>query len=241
MRRFTLVGPGRAGMSLHGALADLGWECAAIYRRGADVSEAARGVDVCVIATPDAAIAGVAAAIQPGNAVLVHLSGATPLSALGDSNAVAALHPLQSLPNAHDGAAALRDCHYAVAGDPIAQEMAEALSGEWFTIADADRALYHCAAAVASNHSVALLGQVERLADSVGVPLEAFLPIVRASVENAFTDGPAAALTGPVARGDQATIDAHRAALGDAHPGEIEGYDAMVGLARKLLEAPAGD
>ncbi len=228
-------------MSLHGALTGLGWECAAIYRRGEDVSEAALGVDVCVIATPDSAIAGAAAAIQPGNAVVVHLSGATPLSALGDSNEVAALHPLQSLPNPHDGAVALRDCHYAVAGDPIAQEIAEALSGKWFAIADADRALYHCAAAVASNHSVALLGQVERLAESVGVPLEAFLPIVRASVENAFTDGPAAALTGPVARGDQATIDAHRAALSDAHPGELEGYDAMVELARKLLESPSGD
>lgn len=233
-RRFTLIGPGRAGMSMHAALIDVGWECSAIFRRGDDVAEAAVGVDACIIATPDTNIASVASAIGPGDAVVVHLSGATSIAALEDHNEVAALHPLQSLPNADVGAGALRNCYFAVAGHGLAQEIAEALSGRWFAIDDSDRALYHCAAAVASNHSVALLGQVERLAASIGVPLDAFAPIVRASVENVFEQGPANALTGPAARGDQATIDAHRSALIESHPDELTSYDAMVELAQRL-------
>ena len=60
-----------------------------------------------------------------------------------------------------------------------------------FPVADADRAAYHAAAVVASNHLVALLGQVERLGAVAGVPFEAFAPLVRSSVENAFLLGAA--------------------------------------------------
>lgn len=232
-RRFSLIGPGRAGMALHAALVAVGWECAQVFGRGDDVSTAATDVDVCVIATADAAIADVAAAITPGPAVVLHLSGATPLAALGEHTA-AALHPLVSLVDSEAGAVALRGAHFAVAGDPIAKEIAQQLSGHWFEISDSDRALYHCAAAIASNHTVALLGQVERIATSIGVPLDAFIPLVQASLENTWGLGPQAALTGPAGRGDQATIDAHRAALADLHPTELESYDAMVRLAERL-------
>ena len=57
-------------------------------------------------------------------------------------------------------------------------------------------ACYHAAACIASNHLVALLGQVERLASSAGVPFDAFAPLVQSSVINAFGIGPALALTG---------------------------------------------
>ena len=76
-----------------------------------------------------------------------------------------------------------------------------------------DRAAYHAAACIASNHLVALLGQVERVGATAGVPLEAYLDLVRATVDNVAALGPAAALTGPAARGDGATIDRHLAAL----------------------------
>ena len=235
-RRFTLIGPGRAGLSIHGALSGLGWQCAGIYGRDDDVSGAAADVELCIIATPDASIRDVSASVKPGEAVVMHLSGATPLSVLDGHNATAALHPLQSLPNAEVGAASLRGCYFAVAGDPIAQQLADELSGKWFVIADADRALYHAAAVVASNHTVALIGQVNRLAASIGVPLEAFGSMVSTSVRNAFDHGPASALTGPVKRGDDATIEAHREVLARSHPGELAGYDAMVELARRLVE-----
>lgn len=221
-------------MSMHAALLEVGWECAAIFGRGDDVGRSGEGVEVCIIATPDTSIAAVAASIEPSSAVVMHLSGATPLAALAPHSLVAALHPLQSLPNPELGALALRDCYFAVAGDSRAEEIAAALSGRYFPIADSDRAMYHCAAAIASNHTVALLGQVERLASSIGVPLEAFRPIVEASVANAFTQGPANAITGPAARGDHGTIDAHRSALSAGHGDEVNSYDALVELAHRL-------
>jgi predicted short-subunit dehydrogenase-like oxidoreductase (DUF2520 family) len=100
-------------------------------------------------------------------------------------------------------------------------------------VADEDRAAYHAAAAIASNHLVALLGQAERVAASAGVPFEAYLDLVQATVDNVRALGPAAALTGPAARGDRATLDRHRAALA---PDERAAYDTMVELARRLVE-----
>jgi predicted short-subunit dehydrogenase-like oxidoreductase (DUF2520 family) len=112
----------------------------------------------------------------------------------------------------------------------------EALGGRWFTVADADRAAYHAAACIASNHLVALLGQAERVGASAGVPSEAFIDLVRATVENVAVLGPARALTGPAARGDEGTIKRHRAAL---DPSELRAYDAMVDLARRLVNTDA--
>jgi len=235
-RRFTLVGPGRAGQSIQRALTAKGWSCEQSLGRDDDFASAARGVDVCIIAVPDAAIARVAAQIEPGEAVLVHLSGATPIDVLGDHHRRAALHPLLSLAEPESGAAALATTFFAVGGDPIAQEMAELLSGKWFPIADADRALYHGAAAVASNHLVALLGQVERIAKEIDVPFEAFVPLVQSSIDNVVSLGPRAALTGPAARGDDATIDAHIDALRERLPLEVAAYESLVAEARRLAQ-----
>ena len=94
-----------------------------------------------------------------------------------------------------------------------------------------NRAAYHAAAVVASNHLVALLGQTERIAASVGVPLEAFLELAAASVDNVRRLGAAGALTGPAARGDEDTIRAHLEAL---EPAERDSYSAVAELARRL-------
>jgi predicted short-subunit dehydrogenase-like oxidoreductase (DUF2520 family) len=80
-----------------------------------------------------------------------------------------------------------------------------------------------------------LMGQVERVAARVGVPLEAFLALARGSLDNVAALGPAAALTGPAARGDEATLDRHRAAL---DPSELPAYEAMVAEARRLAGHP---
>jgi len=239
---FAVIGPGRAGRSLAGALVDIGWQHAHTYGRRDDVGNAAVGVDVCVIATPDEAIASVAAAVTPADAILMHLSGAMPLAVLG-SHRAAALHPLASLADPDRGPELLRTCWFAFAGDPIAQDIADQLSGRSFPIADEDRALYHAAAAVASNHLVALLGHVQRIAEEVDVPFEAFMPLVRGSIENVTLADPAQALTGPAARGDDATIEAHLAALGERLPDEVATYRAMVTEARRLaaMKRPPDD
>lgn len=107
------------------------------------------------------------------------------------------------------------------------------MNGRWFEVADADRPLYHAAAAVASNHLVALLGQVDRIAGSIGVPPEAYLDLARASLENVARLGPSLALTGPVARGDWDTVARHLAAL---DPSEHDAYRALAAAARRLVD-----
>jgi predicted short-subunit dehydrogenase-like oxidoreductase (DUF2520 family) len=237
MTTLRIIGPGRAGGALALALARAGWDVAEPVRRGDDPTRAAAGVDLLVVATPDAAIGEVAAAIDSvPTTVVAHLAGSLGLDVLAPHPRRAAIHPLVACPTPEVGAERLRGASFAVAGDPIASDVVAALGGRAFTVADADRAAYHAAACIASNHLVALLGQVERVAAGAGVPLDAYLDLVRATVDNVAALGPAAALTGPAARGDDATLDRHRAALDD---GERPAYDALVEAARRLVGARA--
>ncbi|HEY5153172.1 MAG TPA: DUF2520 domain-containing protein, partial [Acidimicrobiales bacterium] len=219
-------------------LAQAGWRVGPVLGRGDAVAHAARGVDLLVIATPDAAIASVAAAVEPvDTTVVAHLAGSVGLEVLAPHPLRAAVHPLVALPSPELGAERLTaGAWFAIAGsEPAAREVVERvvsdLGGRSFEVADGDRAAYHAAAVIASNHVVALLGQAERVAASVGIPFEAYLDLVRATVDNVAALGPAAALTGPAARGDQATIDRHLAAL---DPTERGAYLAMSALARRL-------
>jgi predicted short-subunit dehydrogenase-like oxidoreductase (DUF2520 family) len=231
-----VIGPGRAGLSLSRALAAAGWDVEAPLGRNDDLAIAAAGVDLLVIATPDAAVADVAADVVPvPETVVAHLAGSLGLDVLGDHARPASIHPLVALPDPAVGAERLRGAWFALAGDPFVKTVVDDLGGQWFTVADDDRAAYHAAACIASNHLVALLGQAERVGAAAGVPREAFLDLVRATVENVATLGPAKALTGPAARGDVDTLQRHRAAL---DPSELPAYDAMVDLARRLVDNP---
>ncbi len=225
------MGRGRAGGALAGALETVGWDVSVVAGRSA---VAAEGVDLVVLAVPDAAIAAVAEQAAPGPAVVAHLAGSLGLDVLDPHERRASIHPLVALPDATVGAARLRaGAWFAVAGDPIAAVVVADLGGRAVAVPDDQRAAYHAAACIASNHLVALLGQVARVAPD-GVPLEAYLDLVRGTVENVAALGPAAALTGPAARGDAATLDRHRAALAAVDPDEVPAYDAMVALAERL-------
>jgi len=254
-RTFALAGPGRAGSSLALALVAAGWRATGVTGRAVDADstraavarlgcppapagELGRGARLVVIATPDASIEAVAAAVAPGlepGALVVHCSGARGLDALASivearsDVEVGALHPLQTFAAADP--ARLTGAWAAVAGPPAVTEVAIALGLRPFVVADAQRAAYHAAAVVASNHVVALLGQVARIAETAGVPVEAFWPLVHATVANVEALGAVAALTGPVARGDRATVVAHLDSIG---PAEREAYRSMA-LAALLL------
>ena len=242
MPSIRVIGGGRAGGSVHGALVAAGWTSGGVLGRHDAPSAAAHGVDLLVLATPDGSLAEVAASVSPvGSTVVAHLSGATGLDVLADHPLRASVHPLVSLPDPETGAKRLQGAWFALAGQSSAldlvQRLVEDLDGRAVTVADDNRATYHAAAVVASNHLVALLGQVERLAASVGVPLEAFLDLAAGSLDNVRAVGPAAALTGPAARGDEATIAAHLAAL---PPDERATYEALVVEARRLAGGHAG-
>lgn len=240
-----VVGPGRAGGALSLALAATGWEVREPIRHGDDLVAAAQDVDLLVIATPDATLEPIASAITPdASTIVAHLSGAVGLDVLHAHPQRAALHPLTSMPTPEAGALRLRrGVWFAVdANTDSARECVEvvvrSLGGRSFVVDDAHRAAYHAAAAIASNHVVALLGSAERIASSAGVPIEAYLELVRASIDNIEDLGVAQALTGPVARGDWATVERHRQAIDSS---ELALYDALVEAAKRVVDSRTRD
>ncbi len=236
MRSVRIIGGGKAGTSLAVALREVGWQVRGVLGRSDPpdaIASACADVDLVVIATPDSVISEVASAVAPSpSAVVCHMAGSLGLDVLGGHPRVAALHPLAALAGGEVGARRLRSgCWFAVAGDPLVGEVVDALGGKAFEVADTHRAAYHAAAVVASNHLVALLGQAERIASGAGVPFEALLELVRTTVDNVAELGPAAALTGPAARGDEATIARHLQALPND---ELAAYKALADQARRL-------
>lgn len=224
-----VIGPGRAGTAMSRALETAGWAVAPPVGRGDDVRRAAADVDLLLIATPDTSVAEVAGAVHVvPDAVVAHVAGSLGLEALAPHPRRAAIHPLVSIPT---GDTDVRGAWFAVAGDELAGKVVADLGGRPVTVDDDHRALHHAAACIASNHLVALLGQVERVATAAGVPLDAYLDLARQSLDNVAARGPRGALTGPVTRGDGATIERHRAALA---PDERAAYDVMVALAARL-------
>src|SRR5207245_965369 len=165
-----VIGPGRAGSSLARALERAGWHVDGLLGRADNLSAAAEGVDLLVVATPDSVVGEVAAAVRPvPSTVVAHLSGSLGLDVLTPHVRRASLHPLVSLPDADTGARRLPGAWFAIAGDPAARAVVADLGGRAIEVADEDRAAYHAAACIASNHLVALLGQVERVAAAAGV------------------------------------------------------------------------
>lgn len=230
MPALCLIGPGRAGRSVSAGLVAAGWELATVLGRGSDVGPAAAGVDLVLIATPDAAIPAVAGAVRPEpDAVVVHLAGSIGLDALAPHARRAAVHPVVSIPGPTTD---LAGAWFAITGDPLATRLVADLGGRAHPIADEDRVLHHAAATIAANHLVALLGQVERVAAAAGVPFEAYLALAAGALANVAATGPAAALTGPVRRGDEATVARHVAAL---DPAERAAYEALADAARRLV------
>ena len=231
MARCRVVGPGRAGGSFAAALGQVGW-AVDLVPRTATPADAAAGVDLVVVATPDRTVAEVAAAIRPGDAVVAHVAGSLGLDVLAPHERRASIHPLMALPDAGVGAGRLRaGGWFAVAGDPIARRVVADLGGRWFEVHDDDRVVYHAAACVAANHLVALLGQVERLAGGIGVPLDAYLDLAQGSLDDVRALGARVALTGPAARGDTDTIARHLHALPRA---ERTIYEAVVHECQRL-------
>jgi predicted short-subunit dehydrogenase-like oxidoreductase (DUF2520 family) len=229
---FIVVGQGRAGRSMAAALASRGWRHDDLIGRDDDLAGLAGRTDVVVLAVPDDQIAVVAAAIEPGDGAMIHLSGAKGLDVLGSHRRRGSVHPLMSLPDPETGARRLTGGGvFAVAGDPIARTMVETLGGRPIEVDDHQRPLYHAAAAVAANHLVALCAQVARLATATGVPVDAYWDLMDTTLDNVRRSGPLSSLTGPAARGDDTTIALHLDAL---PPSERQLYLALATEAARL-------
>ncbi len=227
--RVAVVGRGRLGTALTAALADAGYAVDGPLGRGADGA----GDDAVLLCVPDQEIANAAAAIRPGPPV-GHCSGATGLEPLAPHEAFS-LHPLMTVTR---HGATFTGAGAAVAGTTpralgLATRLATDLGMDPVEIADADRAAYHAAASIASNFLVTLEAAAERLASEVGVERRLLVPLVRATVENWAALGGRQALTGPIARGDQATVDRQRAAIEDRTPELLNLFEALVEATRR--------
>jgi len=232
--RVRIIGPGRAGSSLATALSRAGWEVLPTLGRDDDLGPAAADTDLLLIATPDQSISEVAHAVKPlERTVVAHVSGSAGLRPLAGHRRRGVLHPLVALPGAERGAERLVGAWFGLAedGDPLVAEVVASLRGRVVHVAETGWARYHAAAVIASNHLVALLGQAERVAASVGAPVEAFLDLARGSLADVAALGPRDALTGPVRRGDTATVERHLDAL---PPDERPAYEAMANEAQRL-------
>ena len=237
----AIVGAGRLGTVLAAALGAAGLEVTGPLGRGAVAEPAAawqRSRTAVLLCVPDSEIAAAAAALPADAGRLVgHCSGATGLDVLAGFEAFS-LHPLMTVPrDAAPGILAGAGC--AVAGaTPRALAAAQALAGALgmraTTVADGDRAAYHAAASIASNFLVTLEGAAERLAATAGVDRALLAPLVRAAAENWTQRGARAALTGPIARGDDSTVSRQRAAVAERTPDLLPLYDALADATRAL-------
>jgi predicted short-subunit dehydrogenase-like oxidoreductase (DUF2520 family) len=232
-RRLAVVGRGRVGSALAISLDRAGYAIDGPLGRGADCL----GADAVLLCVPDAEIALAAAQIEPGP-IVGHCSGATGLGVLAPHEAFS-LHPLMTVTAegadfAGAGAAVAGSTPRAAA---LAGELAVALGMRPVEIADEERATYHAAASIASNFLVTLEAAAERIGASAGLERDQLVPLVRATVENWARLGPERALTGPVARGDIATVARQRAAVSEVAPDLLELFDALVSATRELAAA----
>jgi len=187
------------------------------------------------IATPDDAIASVAAEVkwQSGKSV-VHLSGADSTAILSPAEKYGAstgcIHPLQTFAGIKQRN--LAGITYAIeAREPlltVLKNMAEDLGGRWVIIQPQDKVLYHASAVFACNYLVTLVKTATDLWQGFGISQEetirALLPLLRGTIDNIEASGIPQCLTGPIVRGDIGTINKHIKALQAASPDLLSLY-----------------
>ena len=226
--RVQVIGAGRVGSAI----------AARLTERGLVVGD--DSADLVVLCVPDRAIAEVASDIAPGP-WLAHTSGATPLATLDPHIRRFGLHPLQTFtlrrgPEQLDGAYAAVTAESDEARE-IGFRLARVLGLEPFALDDSRRAAYHAGAAIASNYLVTLRRAAGALLESAGAPPEALQPLMRRTIENDFE------LTGPIERGDWATVEQHLDAIRAERPELEEAYRALAELtalqAGRPSEVPA--
>lgn len=266
MTTIGIVGPGRAGAGLAVALKGVGYRVRLHGRRSRTVPATIEftcggqppwleEVDALILAVPDDALDEVARQLARDGRVgsvpvVLHLSGVLDSSVLqpvADCGcAVGSLHPLQSLSDADTAAARFRGAAAAIEGDAravrLAVELAAALDMTPLTVPSDAKPLYHAAAVFASNYLVVSAAMAQRLLERAGISSEAaravLTPIIRGTVDNIVHNGAAGALTGPVTRGDRATIRKH---LDTLPPDEAVLYRALARAALTVARLEEGE
>lgn len=211
------------------------------------------GTTALFLAVPDDSLAEVAQEVAalgpaPSGCSIFHLSGALstdPLAPLHYAGyLVGSLHPLQAIADPWSAGDRLVGATFALAGEPAAvataRRIVSDLAGRTVMVPPTLRPLYHASAVVACNYLVAITALAGRIMVQAGVPehdaLAGLVSLMRGTLDNIEHLGPAAALTGPIARGDFDTVRLHLARLSDE---ERPLYSAL-GLEALRLARAAG-
>lgn len=263
--RIFILGAGRAGRSLARALRGGGVSILGLHGRHRDTAEGitagppprSLGNATCLLVTVrdaqlDGALEFLATASLAAKAVVLHASGSADPAGLAPLRAAdhpcGTFHPLVALSDPTNAPQTLRGAWIGVDGDDAARHVSErlaaAVGAHVLRIPPGEKPRYHAAAVFASNFPTVLMGLAEELLRDVGIPAEvarqALHPLFASAVENMRSGGGAAALTGPIVRGDVDTIDRHLRAL-RAHPDMLDAYRALSHAAlRWLRESDAG-
>ena len=196
------------------------------------LGELVSAADIIFITTPDhliEAIAGEIGALRLPlkNKIFVHTSGAwgvkllEPIRKTHPESLLCSLHPLQAFASPEKGVADLSLTVFTLEGDQEAAEkiyrMVTNCGNQCFLLEGKNKPLYHGAACVASNYLVTLLNLSMKLMEAAGIGAEeglaAMLPLIQTTLDNVKVMGAAPALTGPIARGDRATVKQHLEAM----------------------------
>ena len=199
--------------------------------RAVDAVGQMRGAEAWMLTPPDDQIVACCTALAAsgllaaGN-IVFHCSGALPSRDLAPAAAcgavVASVHPLKSFADSAVAAQNFRGTHCAAEGDAAALAVLrpafERIGGSVSEIDPGFKTIYHAASVIVCNYLTALLETGLRCYEKSGFERETALrmmePLVRETLDNVFKLGTAQALTGPIARGDQAVIAHQVEALG---------------------------
>lgn len=216
--------------------------------------------DIWLLSVPDDAIADTARQLAASNRdwrghTAFHCSGihtAEVLAPLTEKGArTASLHPAHSFADRDQSIATFAGSYCTLEGDiqarTVLTPLFTALGARLMTIAPASKTLYHAATAVASNYLVTLLDTSFALLRHAGIDepdaRHLLAPLVAQTGDNVFNRGAADALTGPIARGDRATVAAHLEALAKYSPEQLPAYRELglltLGLASREKEPGA--
>jgi predicted short-subunit dehydrogenase-like oxidoreductase (DUF2520 family) len=261
--RVGIVGAGRVGGALGAALRRAGHDVVAasavsasslsrVARMlpGAEVlppDEVIAASDFVLLAVPDDALRPLVAGLADTGAwregqLVAHTSGAQGIGVLDPAAArgvlALALHPVMTFAGRPEDVDRLLGATFGVTAPdelrPVAESLVVEMGGEPVWVPESARALYHAALSVGSNHLVTLVNDALSLLDDAGVEAsdQLLAPLLSASLDNVLRLRDAA-LTGPVARGDVATLRRHRGALTESAPQLLPSYLAM---ARRTAE-----
>lgn len=262
---WVIVGCGRVGTALALLAEQIGVPVAAAWDRDGPPRVPAQqrlsgSLDVLrdvvrdaavLITVSDDAIAAVAGALAPllrDAAVVAHCSGSVPSTILTDAGVTApvvSVHPLLAVADPFAAVHHFPEAAWTIEGSSAGVWWARG----WLALIDVDavtiqprhKALYHASAVTSAGLLVALMDVAFEFAEAAGISREQartmLLPLARSTLENLETLSSAEALTGPIARDDEETVDAHIAAMGELSDGSAqEIYEALTARSRRLAQ-----